>query len=114
MQQPILPSLIATQSAFAQLAPQEALEHLEAALRTLQGLTASLHHGDRLAPADQRQLERSLLRFRTELRDAAILADQGLAYCQDWAQQLQPPASYQPNGVRADTTSDRHEFSVEA
>ncbi len=114
MQQNNQPNLTAAKDALAQLAPQEALEHLEAALRSLQALTASLQNGDRLPAPEQRRLERSLLRFRAELRDAGILADQGLAYCQDWAQLLQPPASYRSNGVFANALNDRHELSLEA
>ncbi len=109
-----MPCLTVAHDALIGLAPQEALEHLQAALRSLQSLTATLQNGDRLQAAEQRQLERSLLRFRTELRDAGILADQGLAYCQDWTEQLQPPASYQANGVFASAANNQHELSLEA
>ena len=111
---PPLPSLTEAQNALARLATQDALEHLEAALRAMEGLTASLQNGDRMQAVEQRQLERSLLRFRAELRDAGILADRGLAYCQDWTQQLQPPSIYQSNGVFANAKVDRHELSLEA
>ncbi len=114
MLQDNLPILTAAQDSLARLEPREALEHLEAALRSLQCLTATLQNGDRLQAAEQRQLERSLLRFRAELRDAGILADQGLAYCQDWAEQLQPPSSYQANGVFASAGIHQHELSLEA
>jgi hypothetical protein len=109
-----VPSLAEAQNALAQLATQDALTHLEAALRSLEGLSASLQSGDRLQPAEQRELERSLLRFRAELRDAGILAESGLAYCQDWVQQLQPPSMYQPNGGFTNTSVDRHELSLDA
>ena len=111
---PTVPSLAEAQNALAQLATQDALEHLEAALRSLKGLAAALQSGDRLQAAEQRHLERSLLRFRSELRDAGILADRGLAFCQDWARQLQPPAGYQANGVCTTNAMDRHELSLEA
>ena len=114
MLQDNLPSLTAAHDALIGLAPQEALEHLQAALRSLQGLTATLQNGDRLQAFEKRQLGRSLLRFRAELRDAGILADQGLAYCQDWAEQFQPPASYQANGVFASAANNQHELSLEA
>ena len=111
---PTVPSLAEAQNALAQLATEDALEHLQAALRSLEGLAAALQNGDRLQAGEQRQLERSLLRFRSELRDAGILADRGLAYCQDWAGQLQPPAGYQANGVFTTNAVERHELSLEA
>jgi len=114
MPQSTAPSLGKAQDALTQLATQDALEHLQAALLSLQGLTASLQNGDRLPAGEQRELERSLLRFRSELRDAGVLADRGLAYCQDWARQLQPPAGYQANGVFTTNAVDRHELSLEA
>ena len=109
-----VPSLAEAQYALAQLSTQDALDHLESALRSLEGLSVSLQNGDPIPASEQRLLERSLLRFRAELGDAVILADQGLAYCQNWAQQLQPPPSYQSNGVVASVTDTHHELSLEA
>lgn len=109
-----VPSLLQAQNALAQLATEDALEHLESAIRSLEGLSTSLQNRDRLQPAEQRLMERSLLRFRTELRDARILADQGLAYCQNWAQQMQPPPSYQANGIFVNAIESGHELSLEA
>jgi hypothetical protein len=111
---PVVPSLTEAQNALAQLATQEALEHLESALRSLSGLASTLQNGEGLKPGEQRLLERSLLRFRSELRDAGVLADQGLAYCQNWVQQLQPPSTYQPNGVYTTTADARHKVSLDA
>lgn len=109
-----VPNLTQARNALAQLATDDALTHLEAALRSLQGLSASLQNGDRLPPGDQRMLERALLRFRSELRDAGVLTEQGLAYCQDWAELLQPPPVYQSNGAYSNPASERHELSLEA
>lgn len=111
---PVLPSLAEAQNALAQLATQDALEHLESALRSLSGLASTLQNGEPLKAGEQRLLERSLLRFRSELRDAGILAGQGLAYCQNWVQQLQPPATYQPNGVYATSADTHHKVSLDA
>ena len=110
----VVPSLAEAQNALAQLATQNALEHLESALRSLASLASTLQNGDGLKADEQRLLERSLLRFRSEIRDAGVLADQGLAYCQNWVQQLQPPSSYQPNGIYTTTSDARHKLSLEA
>jgi hypothetical protein len=116
---PALLSLSEAKTALAQLATDDAIGHLESALRSLQSLANSLQTGERLQASEQRLLERSLLRFRAELREAGILADRGLAYCQNWAEQMQPPVSYQSNGVFGNATivsmsDDRHELSLEA
>lgn len=110
----VIPSLAEAQNALAQLATQEALDHLESALRSLAGLATTLQNGDGLKADEQRLLERSLLRFRSELRDAGMLADQGLAYCQNWVQQMQAPSSYQPNGIYTAIADTRHKLSIEA
>jgi hypothetical protein len=109
-----VPSLAAARSALTTLATADALEHLEAALRSLQGLATSLQNSDRLPPGEQRDLEKALLRFRAELRDAGILADQGLAFCQEWAECIQPPPAYQSNGAFTSAAVNRHELSIEA
>ena len=114
-----VPSLIQAQNALAELATEDALGYLESAIRSLEGLSTSLRKGDRLPAPEQRLIERSLLRFRAELRDAGILAERGLAYCQDWTQQMQPASNYQSNGILASATfdavtADRHELSLEA
>ncbi len=109
-----VPSLVDAKTALATLATSDALEHLEAALRSLQGLATSLQNADRLPPGEQRNLEKALLRFRAELRDAGVLTDQGLAYCQEWADLLQPPPAYQSNGAFTRTATNRHELSIEA
>jgi hypothetical protein len=109
-----VPSLAEAKTALTKLATTDALEHLEAALRSLQSLAASLQKADRLPPGEQRELEKALLRFRTELRDAGTLADQGLAYCQEWADLLQPPPAYQSNGAFTSTATNRPELSIEA
>lgn len=111
---PAVPSLVEAQNALAQLDTDDALTHLEAALRSLRNLSLSLQKGDRLEPSEQRHLERSLLRFRSELRNAGVLAECGLAYCQDWSQQLQPPSAYEANGAFAGKSAARPELSVEA
>jgi hypothetical protein len=110
----VVPSLAEAQNALAQLATQEALEHLESALRSLAGLATTLQNGEGLKEDEQRLLERSLLRFRSELRVAGVLADQGLAFCQNSVQQLHPPPSYQPNGVYTTSAAPQHELSIEA
>lgn len=107
-------SLKNSRKALTNLATNEALAYLEAALHSLQGLSESLKNGDPLAMEEKRQLERALLRFRMELGDAKVLADRGLAYCQDWAQQLQQPPTYQADGTFLQGSSDRHELSLEA
>jgi len=56
-----VPSLAEAKTALTQLATTDALEHLEAALRSLQGLAASLQQADRLPPGEQRELEKALL-----------------------------------------------------
>ena len=109
-----VPSIRDAQWALAELATQDALTHLEAALRSMQSLSSSLQKGDRLPAAEKRTLERELLRFRSELRDATVLAERGLAYCQDWAQQWQSPTAYQSNGTFATGACERHELSLEA
>ncbi|MBI2690278.1 MAG: hypothetical protein HYX27_28560 [Acidobacteria bacterium] len=109
-----LSDLSEARSALAQLATQDALEHLEAALRSLQGLSASLRNGNRLPPAEQRALERSLLHFRAELRDAGALTAQGLAYCQEWTGMLQPSPSYQAGGGVTRTNIEPHQLSLNA
>jgi len=109
-----IPSLTEAQNALAQLNTQDALEHLESALRSLSGLASSLREGNGLTGQEQRDLERSLLRFRAELREAGVLADQGLAYCQNWVQQLNPPPSYQPNGLSTTVVESRNKVSLEA
>ncbi|MFN0103191.1 MAG: hypothetical protein ACKV2U_14010 [Bryobacteraceae bacterium] len=109
-----VPSLTGAKNALSQLATQDALEHLKAALRSLQGLAAILQNGHRLDPDEQRQLERALLRFRTELRDAGILAERGLAYCQDSTKQLDAAPGYQFNGAFVSEAVDRHDLSLEA
>lgn len=107
-------SLADARIALTNLATADALQHLEAALVSMQNLATSLQTGDRLPPAEQRTLEKTLLRFRAELRDASALADQGLAYCQEWTELLQPPPAYQANGSSASTATSRHELSIEA
>lgn len=109
-----MPDLAATKDALAQLATEDALSHLNAALLSLQNLSAALQTGDRLPPAEQRRLERVLLRFRADLRDASLLADRGLAYCREWAEFLEPPPAYCANGSVANTANPRHELSLEA
>lgn len=110
-----VPSLTDASEALAQLATETALTHLGAALTAMQGLADTLRSGEKLAPAEQRKLERSLLRFRSELRSAGILAESGLAHCREWADLLAPPATYQPNGVyTAAAPHQPHELSVEA
>jgi len=109
-----IPSLSDARDALAQLATDDALQHLEAALQSLQNLEFSLRGADHLPPSEKRHLERSLLRFKTELRDAGTLAERGLAYCQDWALLLQPPAAYHANGACTTESHDRHDFSLEA
>lgn len=108
-----VPSLEQAQEALVQLATQDALTHLEAALRSLQGLSGSLKSADPLSMEDKRLLERSLLRFRAELRDAGVLADRGLAYCKDWAEQLQPVPAYQSNGAFANRIPERTKVSID-
>lgn len=114
MPAPTLPDLAGVRSALAQLATQDALVHLESALRSLEGLRDTLQSGSRLAPGEQRELERALLRFRSELRDAGTLADQGLAHCREWADLLLPQPDYQPNGTCSGAPSERHGLSLEA
>jgi hypothetical protein len=116
MQDPQLavPSLVEAKNALANLATDEALGHLESALLSLRALSVSLQSGERLEAPAQRRLERSLLRLRGELKDAGVLADRGLAYCQDWAQQLEPPAVYGATGASSTTAVSRPELSVEA
>jgi hypothetical protein len=109
-----IPSIIEARDALAQLATDNALHHLEAALHSLQGLSASLQSGDRMSPEKQRELERSLLRFRAELRDAGVLAEQGLAFCKEWADLLSPPPAYQSNGAFRSSPLEYHELSLEA
>jgi hypothetical protein len=111
---PAIPDLHEAREALAQLATHDAVEHLEAAVRSLQALEASLRSSDRLPPEEQRRLERELLRFRHDLRDAGILAEQGLAYCKDWSEALQPTVAYTPGGDLSGASSHRHEFSLEA
>ncbi|HEU0121895.1 MAG TPA: hypothetical protein VFQ91_15300 [Bryobacteraceae bacterium] len=114
-QTPHVPSLAEASDAMAQLATESALIHLEAALAAMQGLSARLRTGERLQPAEQRRLERSLLQFRSELRSAGILAEQGLAHCREWAEMLTPPATYQPNGIfTGEVPQQTHVLSVEA
>ncbi len=109
-----VPSLVEAQNALTKLATQDAITHMEAALRALEGLSTTLQSGDRLSAADQRELERSLLRFRKELSVAGALTERGLAYCQDWVHQLQAPPGYQSNGAFTAPPVDRHEVSLEA
>lgn len=96
------------------LQTQEALLHLEASLRSLEDLREELQEKGRPSEPDQREIERSLLRFRNELRDAGLLAEQGLAFCKDWAETLTPPASYSPDGTFDRPPEPKHELSVEA
>lgn len=110
----LVPSLKASRNALTSLATSDALQHLEAALQSLQGLSESLQKGDPMAMEEKRQLERALLRFRVELQDAKVLADRGLAFCQDWALQLEPPPSYQANGAYLRGGIERHELSLDA
>lgn len=109
-----VPDLSAAQQALAALATKDALQHLQAALQSLQGLSESLRRGEPLAMEEKRQLERSLLRLRSEIRDAGVLAARGLAYCEDWAHQLEPPPVYQANGEVRQANQERHEVSFEA
>ena len=110
----VVPSLAEAQNALAQLATQNALDHLESRASVAGGPGLHVAKWGGLKADEQRLLERSLLRFRSELRDAGVLADQGLAYCQNWVQQLQPPSSYQPNGIYTTTSDARHKLSLEA
>lgn len=92
-------SVNAAGESLAHLAATDALVHLHAALESLQGLSERLKCDSDRPPIEERRcLERDLLRFRTELRHAAVLADQGLAFCKDWAEYLQPPPSYHADG----------------
>jgi hypothetical protein len=111
--QSAIPSLAEAKDALARLATEDAIQHLDAALRSLQSLAASLRTADGLPPSEKRQLERSLLRLKSELRDAGALAESGLAYCQDWALLLQPPAAYHANGAVTTESSHHHDFSLE-
>lgn len=108
------PSLEEAKQSLVHLQTQDALLHLEAALRSLEGLSKELHENGRPPAPDQREMERSLLRFRKELRDAGLLAEQGLAFCKDWAEVLTPPPSYAPDGSFDRPADTKHEFSVEA
>jgi len=109
-----LPSLAEAREALAQLATNNAVEHLDAALVSLRNLADALQNGTRLSPQEQRLLERDLLRFRVELRHADTLANQGLAYCREWADLLLPPPTYQANGATAAPAADRPSLSLSA
>jgi len=109
----MLPDLGPARGALTQLATDGALEHLHAARDKLAALTASLSLGPPLAPADRLALETSLLRFQADLHAARSLAGQGLALCHDWADQLQPPPTYQPTGAFT-AIRPRNELSLEA
>ncbi len=108
------PSLEEAKHSLVHLQTQDALLHLEAALRSLEGLSKELHENGRPTAPDQRELERSLLRFRKELRDAGLLAEQGLAFCKDWTEILSPPPGYSPDGTVDRAPETKHELSVEA
>lgn len=110
----LVPGLTDAKSALAQLATSEAVEHLESALQTLQALYASFQNGGGLSPEKQRSLQQSLLGFQRELREAAVLNEQGLSYCQERGAFLQPPPAYQANGTFFNTGSVRHELSLDA
>jgi hypothetical protein len=99
--------------ALVHLQTLDALLHLEAALQSLEGLSKELHEKGRPSAQDQRELERSLLRFRKELRDAGLLAEQGLAFCKDWTEILSPPPGYSPDGSVDRASETKHEISVE-
>ena len=109
----MLPNLGPARGALTQLATEGALEHLHAARDNLDALTASLLAGPPLTPADRLSLQSALLSFHTDLKAARALADQGLALCLDWADQLEPPPTYQPNGARA-AIRPRNELSLQA
>src|SRR5258708_35788934 len=110
--------LTVARDSLARLATTDALLHLEAALKSLQGLANDLRLGKSLAPPAKREMEQALLRFRTDLRHAGVLVEQGLAYCKDWTELLQPPASYGPSGTLRDrgpmSESKCNEFLAEA
>jgi len=110
----IAPSLEDAKQSLVHLQTQDALLHLEAALQSLEGLSKELHENGRPPAPGQRELERSLLRFRKELRDAGVLAEQGLAFCKDWADVLAPPPGYAPDGSVDRVPETKHELSVEA
>ena len=111
---PAVPDLANAREALAGLATEDAVQHLEAALASLQNLATALHSGHALSVQEKRLVERSLLRLKNELRDAGTLTEQGLAYCQDWALQLQPPPAYLPNGAVCAEVNLRHDFSIDA
>lgn len=105
----MLPDLGPTRGALTQLATEGALEHLHAARENLDALLAA----PPLSPAGRLSLLAALRRFQDDLNAARALADQGLALCQDWADQLEPPPSYQPNGACA-AIRPRNELSLQA
>jgi hypothetical protein len=97
-----------------QLATQDALLHLESALRSLEGLAHQLHGGLQPTLPEKRQLERELMKARSELRRAACLAEQGLAFCKDWTALLEDPVVYRPDGQCAGVAQDRGGLTLDA
>jgi soluble cytochrome b562 len=113
MTEPI-PSMEQVKNSLAELQTQVALLHMDAALQSLERLSKSLQEGDRPAAAEQREMERSLLKLKTELREAGYLAEQGLAFCKGWAEAIAPPASYCSDGAAQVTEERHHDISIQA
>lgn len=109
--------LTPARESLAQMASTDALLHLESALQSLESLAGDLHGGQKLSLTEQRETERALLRFRSDLRHAGVLVEQGLAFCKDWTELLQPPASYDPSGhlreSRPESEHQSQEFLAE-
>ncbi|MBM3783199.1 MAG: hypothetical protein FJW30_02505 [Acidobacteria bacterium] len=109
-----VPSLEQANNSLTELQTQVALLHMDAALQSLERLSKSLQDGERPSAPEQREMERSLLKLRHELREAGYLAEQGLAFCKGWADALAPQATYAADGVSRAGDETRHELSVEA
>lgn len=102
------------QCALALLSTQEALGHLDASLRFLQGVAITLQQGERLPAPETIRLKAQLQHFRAELRSAGALTENGLALCRATAEESQPPAAYQANGAFARPPMEPTEVSLEA
>jgi hypothetical protein len=110
----MVPSLEEAKSSLAELQTQVALLHMDAALHSLERLSKSLEEGECPAAAEQREMERALLKLKQELRDAGFLAEQGLAFCKDWASSLAPPCNYGADGASVAAAPATHDLSVKA
>ncbi len=110
-----LPDLTGVRSALLGLSTDEAVCRLDSALASLRDVAASLEQQATFLESGTRfVLLQKLRRFRSDLKNAGMLAEQGQALCRDWADEQNTPSSYDGSGAVRGTPAGPHGISLEA